>query len=60
MAQAGGTIGLDSAPARGTRVVIELPCREDGLLVMPRAEAPLPDESARTGNRPAWLKGRRP
>ncbi len=24
------------------------------------AQAPVPDESARTGNRPAWLKGRRP
>jgi two-component system cell cycle sensor histidine kinase/response regulator CckA len=43
VAQAGGTIGLDSAPARGTRVVIELPCRDEGLLVMPRAEARLPD-----------------
>jgi two-component system, cell cycle sensor histidine kinase and response regulator CckA len=38
--QAGGTIGLDSTPGRGTRVVIELPCRESAALPRPGAELP--------------------
>jgi two-component system, cell cycle sensor histidine kinase and response regulator CckA len=28
VSQAGGTVSLDSEPGRGTRVVIQLPCRE--------------------------------
>ena len=36
---AGGTVSLDSEPGRGTRVVIQLPCREPLYSVAPRAAA---------------------
>jgi signal transduction histidine kinase len=37
VSQAGGTIALDSAPGRGTRVAIELPCGEPAYALRPAA-----------------------
>jgi two-component system cell cycle sensor histidine kinase/response regulator CckA len=42
VAQADGTIALDSAAGRGTRVVIELPCRDSALAPERAAESPAP------------------
>jgi signal transduction histidine kinase len=37
VAQAGGTIAIDSTPGSGTRVAIELPCREPAYALRPAA-----------------------
>jgi len=42
VAQAGGTIAIDSAPGRGTRVAIELPCREPAYALRPAAGTATP------------------
>ena len=40
VAQAGGTIAIDSNPERGTRVAIELPCGEPAYALRPAAATP--------------------
>jgi signal transduction histidine kinase len=44
VSQAGGTVAIDSAPGRGTRVTVELPCEEPPYVaaVRPREQRPAP------------------